>query len=146
MVFDDREGECVGDDVDVFVGDVGFAIAGEVAEEVHRLVEVGDGIGLVADKVIKAVGAVGIDEAVANPLACSYILIDICDDFKGGFDTVLVCLTGLQSFYVGFAREAEDVEGFFAGEGDKLAGFGPVDLDYVSSTLGAMIIQANLRS
>ena len=32
LVFDDGEGEVVGDDVDVFVGDVGFAVAGEVAE------------------------------------------------------------------------------------------------------------------
>lgn len=34
-------------------------------------VEVGDGVGLVADEVVEAVRAVGVDEAVANPLASS---------------------------------------------------------------------------
>lgn len=82
LVFDDGEGEGVGDDVDVFVGDVGFAVAREVAEEVHGLVEVGDGVGLVTDEVVEAVGRVGVDEAVSDPLACSHAFVDVGHDFE----------------------------------------------------------------
>ena len=71
LVFDDGEGEVVGDNIDVFVCDVGFAIAGKVAKEVHGLVEMGDCVGLVPDEVVETVGAVGVDEAVADPLACA---------------------------------------------------------------------------
>lgn len=42
---------------------------GEVAEDVAGRVEVRDGVGLVADEVVEAVGGVGVDEAVAYPLA-----------------------------------------------------------------------------
>ena len=81
------------------------------------------GVGLVADEVVKTVGAVGVDEAVADPLACADRLIDIGHDFECGLNAILVCLTGLEAFDVGLARKAEHVEGFFAGEGDELAGF-----------------------
>ena len=43
----------------------------KVAKEVHGLVEMGDCVGLVADKIVETVGAVGIDEAVADPLSCA---------------------------------------------------------------------------
>lgn len=82
LVFDDGEREGVGDDVDVLVRDVRFAVAGEVAEEVHGLVEVGDGVGLVADEVIEAVGRVGVDEAVSDPLPCSHTFVDVGHDFE----------------------------------------------------------------
>lgn len=98
------------------------------------MVKVGDSVGLVADEIIETVGTIRVDEAVAHPLARSYVLIDVRNDFKGGFDTIFICLPGLQGFYIGFAREAEDVEGFFAGQGDQLAGLRPVDLLHVSLT------------
>ena len=71
LIFDNGEREVVGDDVDVFVCDVGFAITGEVTEEVHGLVEMRDCVGLVANEIVETVSAVGIDEAVADPLACA---------------------------------------------------------------------------
>ena len=69
MVFYYCDGEGEGGDGDVFVADVDAAVAGEVAEDVVGLVEVRDCVGLVADEVVEAVGAVGVDEAVAYPLA-----------------------------------------------------------------------------
>ena len=69
LVFDDGERKVVGDNIDIFICDVGFAVAGEVTEEVHGLVEMGDCVGLITDEVVETVGAVGIDEAVADPLA-----------------------------------------------------------------------------
>ena len=77
----------------------------------------GDCIGLIADEVIETVGAVGVDEAVAYPLSRADGFIDVGYDVKGGFDAIFVDLAGLYGGDVGFAREAEDVEGFFAGEG-----------------------------
>ena len=128
MVFDDREGESVGDDIDVFIRDVGFAITGQVAEEVHWLIEMGDCVGLIADEVVEAVGAVGVDEAVADPLACAYGFVDVRHDFKGSFDAVFVSLTGLEGFDVVLAGEAKDVEGFFTGKDEEFARLRPVYL------------------
>lgn len=73
-----------------------------------------DGVGLVADQVVESVCAVGVDEAVANPLTSSnavlkilvirrahvqseearqYLrLVDIGDDFKGRLNAVLLNL------------------------------------------------------
>ncbi len=129
MVFDYIEGEGVGGDVYIFVGDVGFAITGEVAEEVRRLVEVGDGVGLFAHEVVEAVGAVGVDEAIADPLARTHGFVDVGHDFEGGFDAIFVNLSGREGGEVVFPGEAQDVEGFIAGKGDEFTGFGPVDLE-----------------
>ncbi len=82
------------------------------------MVEVGDGVGLVADEVVESVGRVGVDEAVADPFARSDGLVDVCDDLEGGLDAVFVGLAGVQAFYVCFSREAQDVEGIFAGQCD----------------------------
>lgn len=93
----------------------------------------GHGVGLVADKIIEPVGAVGVDEAVADPLACTNRFVDVGYDFECGFDAIFVCLTGLQGFDVIFAGESEDVKGFFTGKGDKLARLRPVDLSFRQS-------------
>jgi len=106
LVFDDGEGEGVGDDVDVFVRDVGFAVSGEVAEEVHGLIEVGDGVGLVADEVVEAVGRISVDEAVSDPLPCSHTFVDVGHDFEGRFDTVVFDLASIDRRDVVFARKA----------------------------------------
>lgn len=95
MVFYDAEGKGEGSDVDVFVGDVGAAVSREVAEEIHRLIEVGDGVGLVADEVVEPVGAVGVDETIADPLACADGFVDVGNDFEGGFYAVVFDLTCL---------------------------------------------------
>ena len=118
LVLDDREGERVRGDGDVFVRDIHAPVAGEVTKEIHGLVEVGDGVCLISHKVVKAVRGVGVDEAVADPLACADALVDVGNDFKGGFDAVFVPLAGSQGFDVVFAREAKHVEGLFAGQGD----------------------------
>ena len=57
--------------MDVLVGEVDSSIAWEVAEDVDGVVEVRDGVGLVADEVVEAVRGVGVDEAVANPFSGS---------------------------------------------------------------------------
>jgi hypothetical protein len=49
LVFDDGKGEGVRDDVYVFVGEIEPSVSGDVAEEVHALVEVCDGVGLVTN-------------------------------------------------------------------------------------------------
>lgn len=72
MIFDDTDGKGERCDSDILVADVDSSIAGEVAEDVVGLIEVGDCVGLVADEVVEAVGRVCVDEAVADPLACSY--------------------------------------------------------------------------
>jgi hypothetical protein len=38
-------------------------------------IEVGDGVRLITDQVVQAVGAVGVDEAVANPATCANTVI-----------------------------------------------------------------------
>ena len=82
-----------------------------------------DGIGLVANKIIEAIGAVGIDEAVADPLACAHGFVDIGHDVEGSFDAIFVAKTLLECFNVALAGEAEDVEGLFTGKCNKLTRF-----------------------
>ena len=82
MVFHDGEGEGEGGDGDVFVAEVDAGVALDVAEEVHGVVEVADGVGLVADEVVEAVGAVRVDEAVSYPLSGAHALVDIGDDLE----------------------------------------------------------------
>ncbi len=60
----------------------------------------GDSIGLVAYKVVESVGAVGVDEAVADPLARADGLIDVGHDFEGGFNSIFVAETLLEGFNV----------------------------------------------
>lgn len=88
-----------------------------------------DGIGLVADEVIEAVGGVGVDEAVANPFSGACCLADLCDEFECGLDAFFVGFTVLETREVCFAGVLENVEAVFASEGDKFAGLGPVDLE-----------------
>ena len=88
----------------------------------------GDCVCLVADEVVEAVGAVCVDEAVADPLACAHGFVDVCYDFEGGFDAVFVCETGGEALFVILAGEAQDVEGFFTGERYEVARGGPVYL------------------
>ena len=78
----------------------------------------GDGVGLVADKVVEAVGAVGVNKAVADPLAGANGLVDVSNNLEGGFDAVIFDFTGVESGNVIFTGETEDVESFFAGKGD----------------------------
>jgi len=114
LVFDDGEGEGVGDNVDVLVRDVGFSVAGEVAEEVHGLVEMRNGVGLVADEVVEAVGRVGVDEAVSDPLPCSYTFVDVGHDFEGRFDPVVFDPASIDCRDIVFARKAQDIERLLA--------------------------------
>lgn len=46
------------------------------------MVEVADGVGLVAHEVVEAVGAVRVDEAVAHPFSGAYALVDVGDDLE----------------------------------------------------------------
>ena len=71
LVLDYTDTQREGGDGDVFVAEVDAGVAGQVAEDVVGGVEVGDGVGLVADEVVEAVRAGGVDEAVAYPLAGS---------------------------------------------------------------------------
>ena len=103
LIFDDGKGESVRNDIDVFVGDVGLAVTWKIAKEIHGLVEMGDGISLVPHKVVEAVGAVGVDETVSNPLARANGLIDVGYDFEGCFNAIFVPKTLLECFNVVFA-------------------------------------------
>ena len=87
-----------------------------------------DRIYLVANQVVEAVCCVGVDETVPYPLSSPHRLVDVGHDLKGGFDAILIAGTFSQGVIVGLAREAEDVVGVFAGKGNELATFGPVDL------------------
>lgn len=86
------------------------------------------GVGLVANQVVNAVSAVGVDEAVADPLARAHGLVDVGDDLESGLDTIVVDLAGVGSLDVVLAREAEDVVGVLARQADELAAVGPVHL------------------
>jgi len=94
------------------------------------LIKVRDGIGLVADKIVETVCAVGVDEAVADPFSCSHTLdgqlcsfgvqenlrfVDVCDDFKGRLYPVIINLSGLHRSNVVLSRKSQDVEGIFTG-------------------------------
>lgn len=46
------------------------------------MVEVADGVGLVADEVVEAVRAVRVDEAVAYPLTGAHALVDVGYDLE----------------------------------------------------------------
>jgi len=50
---------------------------------------------LVADKVVEAVGGVGVDEAVTDPLAGTNGLVDVGYDFESGFDAVFFDLASI---------------------------------------------------
>lgn len=54
--------------MDVLVGDVDTTIARQVSENVVWAVKVRDGVCLVTDEVVESVCAVGVDEAVSDPL------------------------------------------------------------------------------
>ena len=43
----------------------------------------GDGVGLITDEVVESVGAVGVDEAVADPFTSSYT-VSLAGKFGGG--------------------------------------------------------------
>lgn len=58
------------------------------------MVEVGDCVCLVADEVIEAVGAVGVDEAITDPLSSANGFVNVCNYFKGGLYAVLVDFAG----------------------------------------------------
>jgi hypothetical protein len=96
---------------------------------------------LVTNEVVQTVSAVGVDEAVTDPLTCADTrfavstsplegwiqinvpLVDISDDLERGFNTILVSLSCLKSSLVLLAREAEDVECVFTGKSNKFATF-----------------------
>ena len=100
---------------------------GEVAQQVHGLVEVAHRVGLVADQVVEPVARVGVDEAVPDPLARGDGFVDVCHHLEGGFHAIFVGQACGEPGFVVLAREAQDVEGFVAGERDEFARGGPVD-------------------
>jgi len=72
LVFDDRQGEGEGSNVDVFIAEINSGVTLNVTKQVHRLIEVGNGVRLVAYKVVQTVRAVGVDKTISNPFSCSY--------------------------------------------------------------------------
>lgn len=92
------------------------------------MIEMADGISLVAYKIIQTISAVGVYEAVADPLAGTDGFIDVRYDFKSGFDPIFVRLTSLQALDVVLTGEAEDIECFVTGKCNELARLRPVDL------------------
>ena len=96
------------------------------------MVKVRDCIRLVADKIVEAVRRIGVDEAVADPLARTNGLVDVSHDFKGGLNAVFFNLASIEGCNVVFTRVAENIKGFVTGKSDQLAIFGPVDLIQIS--------------
>jgi hypothetical protein len=88
----------------------------------------GDGVGLVTDKIVQAVGGVGVDEAVANPLTSADRLVNGSNVLNGCLDTILVGLAVVEAVDVALARVAEDIEVILTGKGDQLSRLGPVNL------------------
>ena len=87
-----------------------------------------DGVGLVSHKVVQAVGAVGVDKAVSDPLSRANSLVDISDNLKSGFNSILFDLTVLNSLEILLSGESQDVEGVLAGKCDELSALRPVNL------------------
>ena len=88
-----------------------------------------DGVGLTADEVVESVRAVGVHEAVADPLARLDDLADVGLELKGLLDAFVVDLAAVVE--VGLVRvavKAEDVERVLARDRDEVTGAGPVDL------------------
>lgn len=71
-------------------------------------------------------------------------LVDVRDDLKSGLDTIFVNLVGLDTLDVSLAREAQDVEGVFACEGDQFATIRPVHLFKLAHGLEAARQETNL--
>lgn len=97
----------------------------------------GNGVGLIANKVVESVGAVGVDEAIANPFTSSYAIVmsvnvlnsenahsrlaNVSDDLESCLHTILLDLSGLHSFDVGLSGESKDIESILASNGHELA-------------------------
>ena len=117
-----------------------------------RGVEVGDGVGLVADEVVEAVGAVGVDEAVADPLAradavhdgtksanfrplvllleeCVYSrFINVANDLERILDAILLHRTRLQRSDILLPRVAQNIIRILASQTHQLPRLTPVNI------------------
>ena len=69
LVLEHGEQDGVADNVELLVAQVEAVVLGDVAEEVHDAVQMGDGHDLTAHVVVEAVDAVCVDETVTNPAA-----------------------------------------------------------------------------
>jgi hypothetical protein len=96
------------------------------------LVEVGDCVCLVADKVVQAVCGVGVDETVSNPLSSPDRLVDGGNQLNSGLNTILAGFTGVQAVDVFLTRIAENVKVFVTSEGNQFTRFGPVNLEQLA--------------
>lgn len=65
----------------------------------------GDCVCLVADKVVEAVGTVGVDEAISDPLAGANRFVDVCNYLECGFYAVLIYFASAESSGVILAGE-----------------------------------------
>jgi len=89
---------------------------------------VGDRVRLVTNKIVESVRGVGIDKAVTNPLSGSNTFVNVRNDLESSLNTVFIRLPGIQATYIILSREAQDVEGVFTSQRDKLTTLRPVDL------------------
>lgn len=78
------------------------------------LVEVGDCICLVTDQVVEAVGAVGVDEAISDPLTGANRFVNVGDYLECGFYAVLLNFASAESSGVVLAGESQDIKRIFA--------------------------------
>jgi hypothetical protein len=128
LVLKHSEGQSEGNYIDILVGKVDPSIAGQIAKEIHGLVKVGDGIGLITHKVVETVGRVGVDKAVTNPLSGANGLVDGSNKLHCGLNTILISLTIVHTLDVGLARVAKDVKGILASERHQLSRLRPMNL------------------
>lgn len=83
---------------------------------------------MVAHEVVEAVGGIGVDEAVTNPLTGANSLVNSSDMVNGSLNTVLISLAIVVAVDIILAGVAKNIEGFLAGKRDQLSRLGPVDL------------------
>ena len=73
MTYENHKPKCAyleWNDVEILIAKVDPVIFGDVTEQVHDSVEVGNGNDLSSDVVIQSIDGVGVKETVTNPQAC----------------------------------------------------------------------------
>jgi hypothetical protein len=69
-----------------------------------------DRVGLVTNKVIKAICRVGVNKAVSNPLTCSDRFVDVGDDLKSRLNSVFIGFASIQPIDVVLLRKPQNVK------------------------------------
>lgn len=83
---------------------------------------------MVTDQVVQAVGRVGVDEAVTNPLSGPDGLANGSNVVNGSLDAILIGFAVVDAIDIVLSRVTKDIEGIFTSQGYQLSRLRPVDL------------------